>query len=149
MTIGEIITKYCMEHGISNQQFASICDVSKGYISMLINNKNPRTGKPLRPTIETYQKLAEGMNMTLDDLFEIMDDAPVRLRLNTSMIIPNTPSKEMPDAFSLVDDLLAENLSDHEIRLLRAYRLADDHAKKYALEMLENHPAVQEKENLA
>ncbi len=82
MSIGEIIKKYCREHGISYQQFASTCNVSKGYISMLVNGKNPKTGKPLRPTIETYQRLAEGMNMTLDELFEIMDDAPVRLNYN-------------------------------------------------------------------
>ena len=46
-------------------------------------------------------------------------------------------------------DLSVVNLSPYEIRLIKAYRLADDHAKKYALEMLENHPTTQEKENLA
>ncbi len=77
MTIGEIIKKYCSEHGMSYQQFAQASKVSKGYISMLINGRNPRTGKPMKPTIETYINIAEAMDMTVDQLFEIMDDAPV------------------------------------------------------------------------
>ena len=74
MTIGELIEKYCFQHGITNQRFAERCGVSKGYISQLINGKNPKTGKPITPTIETYIKMADAMNISIDELFRQVDD---------------------------------------------------------------------------
>lgn len=79
MRLGEIITQYCTDHGLSYRQFALQSGVTNGYISMLVNGANPKTGKPLRPTVETYEKLARGMGMSLNNLFEVMDDAPVSL----------------------------------------------------------------------
>lgn len=80
MTIGELIEKYCSQHGITNQRFAERCGVSKGYISQLINGKNPKTGKPITPTIETYIKMADAMNISIDELFRQVDDVPVALK---------------------------------------------------------------------
>ena len=77
MKLGEIIKKYCKDNDITYQQFADRCNVSKGYVSMLINGKNNKTGKPIKPTIESYISIAKAMNMTVDELFQIMDDAPV------------------------------------------------------------------------
>lgn len=77
MHIGEIITAFCDSKGLSYRQFALKCGLTNGYISMLINGANPKTGKPLRPSFETYTKLANGMNITINGLFEIMDDAPI------------------------------------------------------------------------
>lgn len=81
MKIGDIITKYCSDHGLSYRQYALQCGVTNGYISMLINGANPKTGKPLRPTVETYAKLAAGMGMDINELFNMMDDAPVSLAM--------------------------------------------------------------------
>lgn len=77
MTIGELITEYCTEHKIPYQQFAQACDVSKAYISMLVKGKNPKTGKPMKIRIETYDRIAAAMGMTIDTLFNTIDDAPV------------------------------------------------------------------------
>lgn len=100
MRIGEIITKYCDEHGLSFRQFALRCGVTNGYISMLVNGANPKTGKPLHPTVETYSKLAAGMNMSVNDLFNIMDDAPVSLTLPPFLtnLIPKSefPMRRVP-----------------------------------------------------
>lgn len=113
MTIGEIIKKYCSEHGMSYQQFAQASKVSKGYISMLINGRNPRTGKPMKPTIETYNNIAEAMNMTVDQLFEIMDDAPVSFFKSKAKI--SVP----PYRGGLADRLLEGVLSEEDDQLLR------------------------------
>lgn len=50
MTLGDIIKKYRKENNISMSEFASNCSLSKGYISMLENNINPRNNKPISPT---------------------------------------------------------------------------------------------------
>ena len=96
MRLGEIIADYCRDHGLSYRQFALQCGVTNGYISMVVNGANPKTGKPLKPTIESYSKLAAGMGMSTNELFEMMDDAPVSLAPPTSHALPSNlkPVKE-------------------------------------------------------
>ena len=79
MTIGDLIKQYLTRNKLSYQQFADKCHTSKAYISMLINGKNPKTGKPIKPTIETYSNIASALGMTIDQLFATIDDAPVTL----------------------------------------------------------------------
>ena len=80
MTIGELIVLHCKRTGLTHQRFAELCGVSKGYISQLINERNPTTGRPITPTIETYIKIAEAMQITIDQLFQQIDDVPVALK---------------------------------------------------------------------
>ena len=77
MTIGELVQQYCLSHGITNQQFAELSHVSKAYVSMLVNNRNPKTGKPPIPTVATYQKIADAMGMSMHDLLALtQNDVP-------------------------------------------------------------------------
>lgn len=79
MTFGELIGQYLRQNRQTYQQFADRCHVSKAYISMLVNGKNPKTGEPIKPTIQTYSDIADAMGLTIDRLFDIIDDAPVAL----------------------------------------------------------------------
>lgn len=79
MTLGELIQEYRKEHNISQRQFAAACDLSNGYISMLERGENPKTKLPLTPTLPAMRKLAQGMGLTLTDLFLRVDDMPVDL----------------------------------------------------------------------
>ena len=74
MTLREYIIKYREEHGMSQRQFANICDISNGYLAMIENNLNPRTNKPPVLSITMYRKIASGMGMTLHSLIESIDD---------------------------------------------------------------------------
>ena len=74
MHLGEIIKMYRAEHSMSQAAFASISGISKGYISMLENNKNPATGEPLAPTYTIFEKVARVTGYTTDDLMRAMDD---------------------------------------------------------------------------
>ena len=77
MKLSEFIMKYREEHGLSQRQFAEICDVSNSYISMLEKERNPKTGQPIVPSMLQYVKIANGMNISVQDLFSSIDDAPV------------------------------------------------------------------------
>lgn len=79
MTLGDLIQKYRAEHGISQRQFATACDLSNGYISMLERGENPKTKMPVTPTLPAMRKIAQGMGMTLTELFVNVDDMPVDL----------------------------------------------------------------------
>lgn len=77
MTIGALIKAYRMEHSLSQRRFALNCNLSNGYISMLENGANPKTGQPVTPTLPALQRLAVGMGLSLSDLLSRIDDVPV------------------------------------------------------------------------
>ena len=74
MTLGDYVKQYRTGHGMNMRDFAAQCGVSAGYISMLENNRNPKTGEPITPTIENYAKLAAGMGMTAGELMAAVED---------------------------------------------------------------------------
>lgn len=73
MTLGEIIKNYRKSKDISMQDFADKANLSKSYISMLENNKNPSTGLPITPTLPTIKSIASAMGLSFDELFSIID----------------------------------------------------------------------------
>ena len=79
MTLGQIIKAYRIRNHLSQRQFALLCDVSNGYISMLEDERNPKTNEPIVPSLVTMKKIAKAMNMTLNDLMSQADDMEVSL----------------------------------------------------------------------
>lgn len=80
MKLSELIINYRKRMQISQREFSRRCDLSNSYISFIENEKNPRTGKPMVPTLEQYKKIADCMGLTVQQLFEQLDeDAPVDL----------------------------------------------------------------------
>lgn len=85
MKLSEIILEYRSRMQISQREFARRCDLSNSYISFLEKETNPKTGKPMVPTIEQYKKLADGMEISLQRLFEMLDEnSPVNLNIPVS-----------------------------------------------------------------
>lgn len=74
MTLGQIIRAHREENSMSMDNFAKASGLSKGYISQLENNVNPKTGEPPRPSVETIRKAAKGMFMTFDEVMTNLDD---------------------------------------------------------------------------
>lgn len=77
MTISDILKQYRAEHNLSQRQFADQCGVSNGYISLLEKGENPKTGKPVTPTLGNLQKIARTMGTTIDDLLSSADDLEI------------------------------------------------------------------------
>nr|AHF24059.1 XRE family transcriptional regulator [uncultured bacterium Contig643] len=74
MYLGEIIKEYRKKHGLSMQTFSDRANLSKAYISQLENNRNPKTGDPIVPSVETFVKIAAAMNISVDDLLNAVDE---------------------------------------------------------------------------
>ena len=87
MTLGEFIQRYRSEHDISQRQFAHICGLSHSYISMIERGVNPRSDKPIVPTIGQMKKLADGMGTTMMELFEQIDDMPIDINTEAAALI--------------------------------------------------------------
>lgn len=108
MNIGEYVKQYRKEHGLSMQAFGVQCGLSRAYIHMLEKGINPTTGKPVAPTIETLNKIAEITGTTIDALISLLDDSQ-------SIIVESKP--------------IQLELSAEEIQLIKKYRQLDEGGK--------------------
>lgn len=80
MTLGDVIKEFRELNNLSMEEFAKMSNLSKSYISMLENNKDPR-GNPIRPSIETFDKVATTIGVDLDTLISKVDqDVIVNLK---------------------------------------------------------------------
>ena len=70
MRLEERIKQLRINRNMTMQQLADLSNLTKGYISMLERGLNPSTKKPIVPSLETVQNLANAFNMTLEELLE-------------------------------------------------------------------------------
>lgn len=107
MTLKELIVSYRSEHSLSQRQFATLCGLSNGYISMLEKGINPNTKLPVTPTLPKLKSLASGMNMTLERLLAAVDDMPVDLTFdsNGNPAPTHTYSQSTQEAVELFEQL--------------------------------------------
>ena len=106
MNLSELILNYLKEHSLSQRQFAARCNLSTGYVSLIVKEINPQTGKRMVPTLQVLNKLATGMGLSLDELLASCDDMDVSL---------SSCFDSAPDSRDLF-------LSAHEQKLIVAYR---------------------------
>lgn len=110
MQLKDLVKEYRAAHGVSQRQFATMCGLSNGYISMLENDVNPKTGLPLSPSVVALKKIAAGMGITLNELLSRVDDMPVDLSLPSNFTAPdaaNAPS-ELTEFLTLFRNLAPE-----------------------------------------
>lgn len=125
MKLSSIIKSYRRRMNISQREFARRCDLSNSYISFLENELNPKTGKPIVPTFEQFEKIAAGLETTPQHLFDVMDaDSPIRLRFSSPDPDPDPEPEEDP-RIRAVADLMEEMTSaqkDQVLAIVRALR---------------------------
>ncbi|MDP4183030.1 MAG: helix-turn-helix transcriptional regulator [Bacillota bacterium] len=92
--------------GFSLREFSEKCGLSHTYIKNL-EETDPRTGKEIVPTVESLDKIARALNMSLEELLKeigyIKKDASVKFEAsNLKMIRENKSYK------SITDDIAAK-----------------------------------------
>lgn len=110
MKLGEIIHEYRLRNKMSMGDFARASGLSKPYVSMLEANKNSNGGKPIAPSVETLQKVACTVGISLDELLRKLGDEEIDLR---------------PSSFS-----------EEEIKILNGYRALSDEGKRLVRGMI-------------
>lgn len=120
MKLSEVLISYRKKMGISQRELSKRCHLSNSYISFIENEMNPKTGKPITPTMEKYKMLANGMDMSVQQLWNMLDDDTV--------VSFGSPVSTY------------DSLSMNEHALIDAYRAADDRAREDALKTLLDHP---------
>lgn len=74
MILGDLIKEYRTNNKMSLRDFAQRCGLSHTYISALEKNIDPRTGKPIAPTLDAVKYISRGMNISIEDMLKILDD---------------------------------------------------------------------------
>ena len=111
MKIGEYVSNYREEHGMSQREFARRANLSNVIIGFL--EKGVRTnGEPYLPKFDTIKKVARAMGMSAEQLISECDD----FDLDISVGMEETP---------LMEDFMRElqSQSPDEAMLIQAYRL--------------------------
>lgn len=131
MTLRDLVKEYRASHSLSQRQFAAVCGLSNGYISMLEKNLNPKTGLPVTPSLPALKKISTGMGISLMDLFTQADDIPVDLLVNGEN--ENVPAPETESGHSSLDfeiaSLVANLPPEKKQAALDYIRYLADHAE--------------------
>ena len=121
MKLQDVIKQYRKENKISMQEFADRADLSKGYVSMLESGKHPQTNRAIKPSLETYQKVASAMRLSVDDLLRMVD-GDERVEIGGSEL-----RERFLKAFDQLDPALQEVLAAQAEAALAAQKARDTH----------------------
>jgi transcriptional regulator with XRE-family HTH domain len=108
MYIGQIISDYLQENQMSQRQFAKRCGLSNGYISMLINNINHKTGKPLIPSLSALLSISKGFGMTFEELCNKYEDLEVDLSVAKNLPAATKGNGRVEEFVELFDKLTSD-----------------------------------------
>lgn len=80
------------------EEFAKRAGLSKGYISQMENNCNPKTGSAIIPSADTFYKCSSVMGISFDDLINMVDEnQPISLRALSDASSDNSLSSDELD----------------------------------------------------
>lgn len=85
--LGKFIELKRKELGLSLRAFAEMCEISHSYLDSLEKGMDARSRKPVSPTIETLQKLALGLKMSLIEVLRVGGFIDSSLGQNNSVVI--------------------------------------------------------------
>ena len=128
MKLSDLIIEYRARMNISQREFSRKCDLSNTYISFIEKEKNPKTGRPVVPTLEQYKKIADGMGISVQRLFELLDkDAPVDMgpspadgSFDASSILDGIPHTEEARILAKGIDQLPKEQREQALSVIRA-----------------------------
>lgn len=136
MKLSKMIKDYREENDLSQREFGRRCNLSNSLISLIEMGINPQTGKEMSPDLETYRKLAYGMQMSLHELFEKLgDDATVNLSgdpMNSLDVGAAWYAAKMKR-----EGLYPYSADTEEQMIIKAYRAADEWTKAAVKKLLD------------
>ncbi len=81
--LSQIINNFRNKHHLTQEEFGLKCGLSKAYISILENERDPNTNEPPKPSLETFEKLAYGIGITRDELISRVEGKSLQKKFIT------------------------------------------------------------------
>jgi len=119
MTLGEIVWEYRELNNMTMEDFAKKSGLSKGYISMLEKNLNPRNKKPIAPSLLTIRQVSEAISMEIDDVIELIGGdqyitVGIEKEIGKAIKIPVLGKVAAGIPFEAIEDIVDyEEISEH------------------------------------
>ena len=111
MYLGELIKRYRTKNKISQRDFAKLCNLSHTYIAALEKNIDPRTNKPIAPTLDTVKYVAKAMNMSIENVLHLLED-------NQEFLLQEEAPKFQNE---LPDDIDMDGLDEEDIEEINRF----------------------------
>lgn len=135
MKLGEWIKQYRAERKLSMQDFADMCGVSKAYIGQLEKGINPSTGKPISPTIQTFNKIAVAVGMDLDKFLNMLDTDQ---KVTVNNFTPTLNERDERDIQVRLQNILDDMTNDDTVALYNGGEPMDPKTRELMKASLEN-----------
>lgn len=100
--LGNFLKGYRDTHDLSLRNFAALSGLSHTYIEKIEKGSDPRSGKPVVPTINTLQALAKATGKTLLEILQIAGYVP-----DVSTLKQRTAIKKISDVLTQDPELKA------------------------------------------
>lgn len=133
MTLGQYVRQYREEHNLSQRKFAEMCGLSNAYISILEDGKSPKTGKDLIPKIDSLLRIANAMNITLDDLFDVIDDMEVDISTVSKAQKLAAPKIQLVTT-NINEGKINTPVTQKEMQMLELFRLLTEEEQEHVLQ---------------
>ncbi len=78
--LGKMLLELRTEKGMSLRDFSEYLSISHAYLSKLEKGVDPRTGRPIMPTIDTLKKISDGLKIPMESFLSdcgYMEDSSV------------------------------------------------------------------------
>ena len=133
--LGEYIKNFrTVEHNYSLRQFAQMCDISHTHIDSIERGVDPRTGKVVKVTIDTLEKLANAMNVSSSFLL----DLSLNKDIEAPKFKPQLTDKDKKDIAKQVEDMLDGLDADNPISFQLDGNEIDDDTRELLRKSLQN-----------
>ncbi len=121
--LSDIMQNYRLKHGLSPEQMAKRCGISRSFYYLLLKGKDYKTGEKISPSMETYESIAKGMGMTRDELISRVEGRP----MFEKVIFQTATAYNVPVVKKLSDVLAVNGKYPDE---LDAVKISEDIYKK-------------------
>lgn len=107
--LGDIIKEYRLDHDLSLREFSKKCGLSHTYIDKLEKGVDPRSQKPVEPTLDALEKISAAIDLSLDELLTLLG----KINANSKVDI-NRNEKNVEE---LLEDTMAQILDQKGLML--------------------------------
>lgn len=107
--LGDIIKEYRLDHDLSLREFSKKCGLSHTYIDKLEKGVDPRSQKPVEPTLDALEKISVAIDLSLDELLTLLG----KINANSKVDI----NKNEKNVEELLEDTMAQILDQKGLML--------------------------------
>ena len=110
-TLGSIIKNFRDTNNLSLREFSRKCNLSHTDIDKLEKGVDPRSGKPVEPTLDVLEKISSAINISLDDLLTKLG------KINTKKVNMISINKNEKDVEELLEETMNQILDQDGLML--------------------------------